>query len=121
MHLNPGYPSLAHAAAVNAIVEFFAGRDGVDALLLVNSCARGKASRDSCLDIVVLTPEGSPGTAALAEAWERYYETDGVYVALRRAGKFSVVHLDFVDGRFQPGQLDEDLDWFEVEIGNYLV
>ncbi len=121
MHLNPGYPSLAHEQAASAIVEFFTGRDGVDAILLVNSCARGKASRDSCLDIVVLTPESSPGTAALAEAWERYYETDGVFEALRRAGKFSVVHLDFVDGRFQPGQLDEDLDWFEVEIGNYLV
>ncbi len=54
MSTPPVYPTPQHALAADRIVAFFAGREGVDAVLLTNSCARGKATRDSCLDIFVL-------------------------------------------------------------------
>ena len=37
-----------------AVVDFFGQRAETEAVLLVNSCARGKATPDSCLDIAVL-------------------------------------------------------------------
>jgi hypothetical protein len=116
------YPTPEHERAAAAIVAFFAARDETAAVLLVNSCARGKATRDSCLDIKVLVPEGA-GTADLDEAWRHCDETDPVFVALRRAGAFSVVHLDIENGRLDPAPHpdDEYPDTFEIGIGNMLV
>ena len=48
------YPTSEHEAAAAAIVEFVTTNYCVDAVLLVNSCARGKATQDSCLDIIAL-------------------------------------------------------------------
>jgi hypothetical protein len=51
------YPTRARARGTS-IAEFFASRDETDAVLLVNSCARGKATADSCLDMqVIVRPE----------------------------------------------------------------
>jgi predicted nucleotidyltransferase len=54
MLLQATYPTPEHQAAADVIVDFFVSSYKIDAVLLVNSCARGKATRDSCLDIVVL-------------------------------------------------------------------
>jgi predicted nucleotidyltransferase len=54
MQLQATYPTREHQAATEAIVEFFTTNYTIDAVLLVNSCARGRATRDSCLDLVVL-------------------------------------------------------------------
>jgi hypothetical protein len=92
-------------------------------LLLTNSCARGKATRDSCLDLLVLTAEGSPHIAALEHAWTQYVATAPSVAALRRVGKYAVVHLDVGDGHFEPTEFEgySGPDWFEVQIGNALV
>lgn len=115
------YPTPQHEAAADAIVRFFSGRPEPDAILLVNSCARGKASPDSCLDIVVLVPEGT-NPSALDAAWQQFHAADPVFAALHAAGVFSVVHLDIEDGTFDvpdhPG--DEYPDFFEVAVGNML-
>ncbi|HRJ41645.1 MAG: hypothetical protein KJZ86_20650 [Caldilineaceae bacterium] len=58
----PAYPTGAHAAAAQAITERFT--DEVDAVLLLNSCARGTASPDSCLDIGLLLRPERPGPGA---------------------------------------------------------
>jgi len=122
MPSTPSYPTQAHKQAADAIVAFFAAHDETETVLLVNSCARGKATRDSCLDIKVLVPEGTD-TAALDDAWQHRYNTDPDFAALRRAGTFSVVHLDIEDGRLDldPHPVDEYPDFFEVGIGNLLV
>ena len=116
------YPTRAHEHAARAITAFFAARDETDTVLLVNSCARGKATRDSCLDIKVLVPEGTD-TSELDAAWHHYYSTDPTFDELRRAGTFSVVHLDVEDGRLDrdPHPEDEYPDAFELAIGNLLV
>jgi len=120
--VNPRYPTRQHELATAAIVEFFAAREETEAVLLVNSCARGKATADSCLDIKVLVPDGR-STAALEAAWRRRHETVPVFAALRRAGTFSVVHLDIEDDRLDlvPHPVDEYPDDFELGIGNLLV
>jgi hypothetical protein len=97
----------------------------VDAVLLTNSCARGCATPDSCLDILVLAPENGTAAdrAALTGAWRDHYASSApVFDALRRAGRFSVVHLDVHDGAFAPGprEDDEDIGDFELQIGNYV-
>jgi hypothetical protein len=119
---NPAYPTREHEEAAGEIMAFFTARAETDAVLLVNSCARGKATRDSCLDIKVLVPEGM-ATAALEAAWQRHYATTPVFAALQQAGKFSVVHLDIEGGCLDLAAHPEDEypDTFEITIGNLLV
>ena len=116
------YPTAEHGAAAEAIVAFFAGQGETDAVLLVNSCARGKASRDSCLDIKVLVPEGTD-PEGLDAAWQQFYARDPVFAALHAAGAFSVVHLDVEDGILEiPAHPDDEYpDFLEVAVGNMVV
>ena len=122
--LRPSYPTPEHAAAADAIVEHFAADYPVDAVLLVNSCARGRATRDSCLDMAVLVrPEVlAPHRAAWEAEWERFDAANSTIRTLAKAGAYSVVHLDIVDGAFAPQERDEAAgpDDFEVEVGNRL-
>ena len=54
MKLQATYPTSQHATAAEAIAHFFTSNFDIDAVMLVNSCARGKATCDSCLDINIL-------------------------------------------------------------------
>lgn len=116
------YPTTEHAAAAEVAATFFAARPGADAVLLTNSCARGKATPDSCLDLlaVAASPAAVP---ALEDAWATHHAADPAYARLRAAGEFAVVHLDVVDGRYAPPNhpADEYPDDFEIAIGNHLV
>lgn len=118
------YPTPEHRRASEAIVDHFAAGP-VEAVLLTNSCARGKATRDSCLDMAVLVRPDLPhgDRLGLEQAWEVFQETREVIQALRRAGQYSEVHLDIVDGVFAPEERDEAAgpDSFELAIGNLLV
>ena len=124
MLLQAIYPTPEHKAAAEAIVEFVTTNYRVDAVLLVNSCARGKATRDSCLDISVLARlEARQSLLDVLEAdWLRFEETSPAIAAMKRVGKYSVVHPNFTDGTFVPPERDEAAgpDWFEVEVGNLL-
>ena len=124
MKLQATYPTPQHAHAADAITRFFTSNFDIDAVMLVNSCARGKATRDSCLDInILIQPEELKGQIKELEAgWAAFGESDASIRALRSAGKYSEVHLDFVDGVFVPYEQDEAAgpDWFEVSVGNLL-
>jgi predicted nucleotidyltransferase len=130
------YPTLQHEQAAQQTVDFFAHAGGVDAVLLVNSCARGKATRDSCLDIIVLVSPSvrdtgndstvleraeNKATDPLYRSWDAHPQTQAVKSALSSAGRFAEIHLDLVDGTIIPRALDRDegLDDFEIAIGNY--
>ena len=124
MQLQAAYPTLEHQKAAEAIVDFFVSRHKIDAVLLVNSCARGKATRDSCLDIITLAqPDPSRSTPeALASDWEAFEKSSQTIQALYKAGKHSVVHPDFITGVFTPREQDEAAgpDDFELQVGNFL-
>ena len=116
------YPTPEHEAAAEAITQFFSGREGVRAVLLTNSCARGKASRDSCLDMVILTAPDGRAQSELDAAWESFRSTDRAIAEMAAVGVFSHVDLDFIDGEIAPRRRGwtSGPDGFELEIGNYV-
>jgi len=119
------YPTIEHERASEAIVVFFSSFPEVEGVVLIGSCARGKASRDSCLDITILMPRKEPLTkkTALEQQWSSFYETENVFKELRKVGKYSHVDLGFIDGQFtpKPRGWTSGPDEFELEIGNTLV
>ena len=125
MELDTAYPTTEHSNAADEIVDFFRAREGVEAVLLVNSCARGKASRDSCLDIAVLLDPDvfNDSGAALETKWQEHLRSASVFQRLKSVGRYSVVHLYFTGGEFVPGEREEfgEPDQFEIEVGNCLV
>jgi predicted nucleotidyltransferase len=124
MELKAAYPTVEHQNAANAFVNFFMSRYKIDAVLLVNSCARGKATRDSCLDIITLAkPDASRSKfEELETGWIEFEKTNQHIQALYKVGKYSVVHPDFISGVFHPHEQDESggPDDFEVQVGNFL-
>jgi len=124
MLLQATYPTPEHQTAAETIVDHFVSNYKIDAVLLVNSCARGKATRDSCLDIVVLArPDESRSSLNMMETeWEEFEKTDPAVKALYQVGRYSVVHPNFIHGVFAPQERDEVAgpDDFELGIGNFL-
>ena len=124
MKLEATYPTIEHQTAANAFVDFFTSNYRIDAVLLVNSCARGKATRDSCLDIITLAkPDSSRSQFSELEAgWMEFEKTNPDIQDLYKVGKYSVVHPDFISGVFQPREQDESAgpDDFEIQVGNFL-
>ena len=124
MKRGPVYPTPEHQTAAEIITEYFIANYKIDAVLLVNSCARGKATRDSCLDMVILAkPEESRSQLKDLEAgWEELEKSNQAIQSLYKVGKYSVVHPDFIHGVFVPYEQDEAAgpDDFEVRVGNFL-
>lgn len=125
MQIRAKYPTIEHEQAAKAIVNFFSANAYVEAVILSGSCARGKATHDSCLDILVLAPQKILSTkkTVLERQWDNFYETEPVFKKLRKVGKYSHVDLDFIDGCFapKPRSWTSGPDEFELEIGNTLV
>ena len=125
MVLNPKYPTIEHERASESIVHFFSASPVVEAVTLICSCARGKASRDSCLDMAVLVRPESFTTEreSLEKQWGKFYGQEDVFRKLQGVGKYSHVDLEFFDGCFAPASRDwtSGADGFELEIGNHLV
>ena len=113
------YPTDAHARAADEILEFFADDRRTDAVLLTGSCARGKSSADSCLDVQVIARDA----ASLWEEWERHARESPPIAELANAGRFSELHLDVGDGSFEIGPVADEgrLGMLEVAVGNRLV
>lgn len=112
------YPTPEHARAAEAVVELFSSLPETQAVLLTCSCARGRASRDSCLDVSILAPER---TGRLEAFWE-VHRHDEPFRRLDPVGRYSHVDLEFLDGVFEPrprGWTDGP-DAFELELGNAL-
>jgi predicted nucleotidyltransferase len=97
------FPTLLHGQAAEAVVEF-SMRSEVEAVVLVNSCARGTAVPESDLDVALLV---DPALSS-------------VFRDLERLSRFSRIHLDLFDGVFRPELWDDGggPDSFEIEIGN---
>ena len=113
------YPTPQHARAAERVTRFFSGQAGVEAVLLTCSCARGKASRDSCLDLAVLLPDER---ARLEAAWKDEFTSHPAYAEVKAVGLYSQVEVDIRDGQFHPEGhgYTSGPDSFELEIGNLL-
>lgn len=119
------FPTVEHANAAHSITELFSKNYQVDSVLLTNSCARGKATPDSCLDMVIIVNEASllAQRESMEAEWTDFRENSPVIHSLRQVGQYAEVHLDFINGSFTPLDQEEGgaQDSFELEIGNYLV
>lgn len=120
-----GYPTVEHEQAADFIVKYFSSFSEVEAIILVGSCACGKASIDSCLDIAILVPpeELSKMETTLEKRWTEFYERENIFRKLLKTGRYSHVDLNFTDGCFSPKPRDwtSGPDEFELEIGNTFV
>lgn len=116
------YPTPLHAAAADSVVQFFAHRPETGAVVLVNSCARGKATPESDLDLVALVAPDLD-TSGLDSAWQRFRTTDPAIDAYIASSPLAVLHLDIEPAVIDvPDHLpDEYPDGFELAIGNWLV
>lgn len=116
------FPTALHAQVSESIVDFFRAGSLAQAVLLVNSCARGVATPDSDLDVAVLVPAWLEPTerATLEAAWLEHARTQAVFEHFQRSGRFTRVHLDLIDGTYLPGMWDDGggPDGFELELGN---
>lgn len=113
------YPTEAHARAADAIVAFFADQPETEAVLLTNSCARGKATPDSCLDMQIIARPSA--REELEPRWEQFEAGSPEVLALGDAGRWSELHLDVGDGVFTPGEIAHaGVDYLEISVGNLL-
>jgi predicted nucleotidyltransferase len=122
MRPHPNFPTALHQQAAEGIVEFFKGQSQTDAVLLVNSCARGKATPESDLDIAILVKPtlSVADKAELEQQWRNHYQSQRVFQGLQQSGRFTRVHLDLIDGQYTPQVWDDGggPDSFELELGN---
>lgn len=121
MTISAEFPTPVHRRAAEEIIAF-ARTLPVQAVLLVNSCARGKATARSDLDIALLIDPEMPASERpqLDHAWSQRYRSAPIFRELEQLGRFSGVHLDFFDGQWTPEVWDDGggPDAFEIEIGN---
>ena len=116
------FPTSLHREIADLARDFFSGQPYVDTILVVNSCARGRAVADSDLDMAVLIAPTAPNQEiqSLTLKWQQVMATDPKAQRFRSTGRFSYVHVDVFDGRMTPTVWDEGggPDSFEIEIGN---
>lgn len=121
MPTGPDFPTSTHRQAAEEVVAF-AKTLPVEAVLLVNSCARGKATAQSDLDFALLIDSAlpAPERQQLDHAWSEHYQRALIFRELEQLSRFSCVHLDFFDGQWIPEVWDDGggADTFEIEIGN---
>jgi hypothetical protein len=116
------FPTPIHRQAAETIVEFFANRPRILAVVLVNSCARGVAIPESDLDMAILVDPSM--NLAERQLLERQWQADAtarpVFARLKQLGKFSGTQLELFTGQWTPERWDEGggPDNFEIEIGN---
>lgn len=123
--MNAAYPTAEHQRAAEAVVDFYRSQPGVEAVLLVNSCARGRATPESCLDMAVLVPASvSDAEMEAMDREGRVLFADRIeFKRLKQHGQFAVLHFDHFNGRFVPSVWDDGNgpDGFELSPGNRLV
>jgi predicted nucleotidyltransferase len=116
------FPTTQHAKAAELLGGFFEHRDPVDTVLVVNSCARGKATAESDLDMAVLVQAGTTEEQVkrMEAAWQKFASRNPTINQFTALGPWSRIHVDIFDGTFSAAPWDEGggPDAFEIEIGN---
>lgn len=113
------FPTQNHAEVARKVAEYAYRIDGVDTVLVVNSCARAQAVPESDLDMAILMSR-PVDEAALEAEWLMHMSSDATLREFSSRSTFSAIHLDFFDGTFMAPIWDDGggPDDFEIEIGN---
>ena len=116
------FPTELHREVADLARDFFLAHAHVDTILVVNSCARGRAVAGSDLDMAVLIVPTAPSqeVQSLTLKWQEFMATNLKVHRFRSTGPFNQVHVDVFDGRMAPTVWDDGggPDTFEIEIGN---
>jgi len=116
------FPTALHREVADLVRSFFSSHERVDTILVVNSCARGRAVADSDLDMAVLVAPTVPieEIQSLTMKWQQFMATEPKVRQFRNTGRFTQVHVDVFDGRMMPSVWDDGggPDSFEIEVGN---
>jgi len=98
------FPTEIHREVSELVKGFFSAHADVDTILVVNSCARGRAVAGSDLDLAVLiTPAAaSQAVQSLETMWQEFSVAHPLIRQFRNTGRFTQVHLDVFDGRMIP-------------------
>ena len=72
------FPTALHREVANLVGDFFSSHSCVDTILVVNSCARGRAVAGSDLDMAVLIKPTAPSqeVQSLTMKWQQFMATD---------------------------------------------
>jgi len=118
----PVFPTPLHHDVANLVGDYFSKINGVDTVLVVNSCARGQAVPESDLDMAILMkPQTSTlDINTLEKDWLQFASRQDLFLKFKQSSPYAQVHLDLIEGQYTPGLIanGEPLDYFEVEIGN---
>src|SRR5215472_7814797 len=95
------FPTALHQEVADLARNFFSAHPSVDTILVVNSCARGRAVAGSDLDMAVLIVPTAPSQEAqsLTMKWQQFMATDSKLQQFQSGGRFTQMHLDVFDGR----------------------
>ena len=123
--LQPDFPTPQHQQIAETVGVFFESQPQTDTILVVNSCARGVATVDSDVDMVIIVNEDTTlaQISQLESEWERWRSDQNFFTTFKESGRFRGLHLDIINGRYVPEIWDDGggPDGFEVEIGNQIV
>ena len=116
------FPTPLHREVAELAGQFFSSHAYEDTILVVNSCARGRAVAGSDLDMAVLIIPTAPSqeVLSLTMKWQQFVASDTKVNQFRSTGRFTQVHVDIFDDRMMPTVWDDGggPDSFEIEIGN---
>ena len=122
--MKPVFPSEIHLEMAELVEDYFSSLPSTDTVLVVNSCARGKAVYESDLDFAILVKPATELSEIknIETAWQRHVQSDPVFLRYKNLTQFAHLHLDIIDGKYEPGIVanGEPIDYFEVEIGNQI-
>ena len=116
------YPTIEHKDAANKFIEIFCNDSRINSILLIGSCSRGQASKDSCLDLGVIITD-----------WKYYEEIENEieklkssveeFINLESVGIYSSIHPSITTGiiKLKSRTWTSGPDSFELEIGNFFI
>jgi hypothetical protein len=124
MQFTPKFPTKLHQNTAELIRDYFLTISSVDTVLIVNSCARGKATPESDLDLAILVNPDITATEIknIDTAWSTYSVNQPTLLNYKQSTPFAHIHLDIIDGNYKPTILEVGgpIDYFEIEIGNQI-
>src|SRR3989339_634382 len=113
------FPTKEHEIACNKFVEIFRQDKRIKSILVNCSCARGKATKDSCLDLVLIIKEDKYYNL-IENKFKRLKKSVKEFIDLKKVGKYSHIDLQITTGKIIPKPRDwtSGPDEYELEIGN---
>src|SRR5438128_8364451 len=93
------FPTVLHREVAELAGDFFSAHAHVDTILVVNSCARGRAVAGSALDMAVLILRTAPSqeVQSLTTMLQEVIPTQPLIQPFRSTGRVSQVQLDGFD------------------------